>query len=57
MPSTNAERLTKFRKLHPEKVIEFRINYYYNNKDKESERQRKKYLWKKESERLRRILL
>ncbi len=57
MPSTPAERMTKYRQNHPEKVIEIRMKFYSENKDRESARQKKKYLWKKESERLRNILL
>ena len=57
MPATSAERMKKYRQNHPEKVIEIRMKFYNENRDKESVRQKKKYLWKKESERLRQILL
>ena len=57
MPLTNAQRMAKWRVENPERVIEIRVNYYYSNKDKESKRQQKKYLYKKESERLRNILI
>ena len=57
MPVTSAERMKKYRRNHPEKVIEIRMKFYNENRDKESVRQKKKYLWKKESERLRHILL
>jgi hypothetical protein len=49
--------MTKYRLKYPEKVIEIRIKYYNENKEKECARHRKKYIWKKESERLRNILL
>jgi hypothetical protein len=57
MPATSAERMKKYRRNHPEKVIEIRMKFYNENRDKESVRQKKKYLWKRESERLRHILL
>ena len=57
MPLTNAQRMAKWRVENPERVIEIRVNYYYSNKDEESKRQQKKYLYKKESERLRNILI
>ena len=57
MPKTSAERMTKYRQKHPEKVIEIRLKYYNENRDKECERHRKKYFWKKESEIFRNILL
>ena len=57
MPLTPAERMTKYRQKHPEKVIEIRMKFYNENKENESVRHKKKYMWKKESERLRNILL
>ena len=57
MPLTAAQRMAKWRETHPERVIEIRVAYYYGNKEKESIRQQKKYLYKKESERLRNILI
>ena len=57
MPLTSAEYSKRWRKLHREKDREFHIIYYNNNKDKESKRQHKKYLWNKETQRLRNILL
>ena len=56
MPLTSAEYSKRWREKHPEKAIEVRVKFYYNNKEKESIRQQKKYLWKKECERLRNIL-
>jgi hypothetical protein len=57
MPLTNAERSKKWRERHPERVVEVRVKFYYNNKEKESIRQQKKYLWKKESKKFLNILL
>ena len=57
MPLTSAEYSKRWRTLHREKDREFHIIYYNNNKDKESKRQHKKYLWNKETQRLRNILL
>ncbi len=54
---TAAQKMAKFRRNHPDRVIEIRFKFYHNNKEKESVRQKKKYLWKKECERLRNILL
>lgn len=57
MPKSFAEYSKKWREKYPEKVIEVRLKFYNNNKEKESARQHKKYLWNKESQRLRNILL
>ena len=57
MPLTNAQRSKKWREQHPERVVEVRVKFYYNNKEKESIRQQKKYLWKKESKKFLGILL
>jgi hypothetical protein len=57
MPLTQAEYSKRWRANHREKDREFHITYYINNKDKESKRQQKKYLWNKETQRLRNILL
>ena len=57
MPLTNAQRSKKWREQHPERVVEVRVKFYYNNKEKESIRQQKKYLWKKESKKFLDILL
>jgi hypothetical protein len=56
MPLTGAEYSKRWREKHPDKVVEVRVKFYNNNKEKESIRQHKKYLWKKECERLRNIL-
>ena len=57
MPRSFAEYSKRWREKHPDKVIEVRLKFYNNNKEKESARQHKKYLWNKESQRLRNILL
>ena len=57
MPLSSAEYSKRWREKNPDKVIEVRVKFYYNNKEKESIRQQKKYLWKKECERLRNILI
>ena len=57
MPLTSAEYSKRWRERNPEKAIEVRVKFYYRNKEKESIRQQKKYIWKKECERLRNILL
>ena len=56
MPLTGAEYSKRWREKHPDKAVEVRVKFYNNNKEKESIRQHKKYLWKKECERLRNIL-
>ena len=56
MPLTGAEYSKRWREKHPDKAVEVRVKFYNNNKDKESIRQHKKYIWKKECERLRNIL-
>ena len=56
MPLTGAEYSKRWREKHPDKAVEVRVRFYNNNKEKESIRQHKKYLWKKECERLRNIL-
>ena len=55
--TTNAQRLAKWRLAHPEKVVEFHHKYYYENKEKESLRQHKKYIWNKESRKFMNILI
>ena len=57
MPLTDAQKSKKWRERHPERVVEVRVKFYYNNKEKESIRQQKKYLWKKESKKFLGILL
>ena len=57
MPLTSAEYSKRWRVKYPEKVVEVRVKFYYNNKEKESIRQQKKYLWKKESKKFLEILL
>ena len=57
MPMTSAQRMAKYRQNHPDRVVEIRLKFYNNNKENESLRHKKKYLWKKECERLRNILL
>ena len=57
MPCTPAQRMAKYRQNHPDRVIEIRVKFYNENKEKESIRQKKKYIWNKESERFRNILL
>ena len=57
MPISKAIYSKRWRERHPEKDNEIHIKYYYNNREKESIRQHKKYIWKKEWDRLRNILL
>ena len=57
MPRTSAEYSQRWREKHPERVIEARVKFYNNNKEKESARQQKKYIWNKESRKFMSILL
>ena len=47
MPLTSAQRMTKWREAHPERVVEIRVAYNYSNKEKESKRQQKNTCLKK----------
>ena len=57
MPLTAAQRMAKYRLLHPEQDREVHIKYYNKNKEKESTRVKKYYYYKKECKRLMEILL
>ena len=57
MPFTAAQRMAKYRLLHPEQDREVHIKYYNKNKEKESTRVKKYYYYKKECKRLMEILL
>ena len=47
MTKSYAKSSAKWRQNNPDKVIEYRINYYIENKEKESIRQQKSIFGKK----------
>jgi hypothetical protein len=57
MRKPNAEYMKRYRERHPERIVEIRTKFYDNNKERESIRHKKKYMWKKECDRLMGILL
>ena len=57
MPLTKGEYCKRWREKYPDKEREYHLKYYTDNKERETKRQQKKYLWNKESKLFFNILL